>query len=422
MLTLEGFRKVIGYNPYHFWGLSNSKIPVKSECNTLVQQYAWQNSDAIGRNEIQEALNEAHSRLYDHLGYRIGPQYVTRELQYPRPHNRNLSASRHIGGDGRLLPVNVREGFVRAIGVEAHTEINLNAAVSYSDENKDGVKDTATIVVTATAVSGLDPAEIAIYTPDCDRTDGTIGTEAAWRIEPISATIEGNKLTIKAPLWLFVKNELYEGIGNNGLDPDNPSNFSQSVKVYRRYTDPNGTTEATAQAVLYWEANPPHFCSSGNVTDISTDPAATGYAIARAGIRESRTGDVIPGQAVYDATNDKWAGVVWHAHRQPDRVKVRFLAGAYLEERPDTAPDGGDWKTVVARLAIADMERRICGCHGANRYIDTWQTDLARISGNAEELYRVSEGDLINPFGTRRGHIYAFRAVRNLALTRAFSI
>jgi hypothetical protein len=71
------------------------------------------------------------------------------------------------------------------------------------------------------------------------------------------------------------------------------------------------------------------------------------------------------------------------------------------------------YQVVVARMAAAELARPICACDVANRELYRWQFDLARTSGANDEGYgAVSATDLDNPFGTRRGHVYAWRFVK----------
>jgi hypothetical protein len=73
------------------------------------------------------------------------------------------------------------------------------------------------------------------------------------------------------------------------------------------------------------------------------------------------------------------------------------------------------WRVTVARLAAAELARPICACDEANREIFRWQFDLARTAGAGDEAYgAIAAGDLDNPFGTRRGHVYAWRQVKQL--------
>lgn len=416
LLPLESFRRIIGWNPFHFWGLANSTVPVTSACNALVKQYAWQAADAAGRTEIQEAILTAEKRLRDHLGFSVAPHYVTETLTWPRFHDRRAWNLSHTDGDGRWLSVRLSEGHVRAVGVETRTLIDGAVAVTYSDEDGDDLDETATISV-ATTVTDSD--QIAVYFGASDRLDSEAVGEK-WRIAPLSVSISGGTATIKGRAWQFVKPLKYEGVGTAALDPATAANFVTTVAVYRRYTNPDGNTTATSQALLIWETPPwPDWalctgCSSG--TDNSTDPAAEAYGIARAGIRDAAAGIVAPGRAAYNATTGVWSATNWGICRPPDRVTVRVLAGVALED----GQMARRWQTVVARLAAAELARPICGCEMANRELYRWQFDLARAAGANDEQFAISAQDLDNPLGTRRGQVLAWKEVKALRNTIGF--
>lgn len=66
-------------------------------------------------------------------------------------------------------------------------------------------------------------------------------------------------------------------------------------------------------------------------------------------------------------------------------------------------------------MAAAEMPRKICACDESNRELHRWQFDVARSAGANDEAYgAVSDIDINNPFGTRRGQIYAWKEVRAL--------
>ena len=71
------------------------------------------------------------------------------------------------------------------------------------------------------------------------------------------------------------------------------------------------------------------------------------------------------------------------------------------------------FRMLVARLACAEMTRRICACDQANREWSNWQFDISRL--NSPETYQMKTDDLNNPLGTRRGHIYAWQQFKSLA-------
>jgi hypothetical protein len=216
-----------------------------------------------------------------------------------------------------------------------------------------------------------------------------------------------NLATITGKAWLLVKPELYEGIRVSPQDPA-PATLSDvymtTLDVYRRTTETDGQTTDDAQAVLLWEAGPcPAWACAASGS--STDPASVGRTIARAGIRDSRTGLVIPAQAVYDATAGTWsgAGCLATCVRLPDRVTVRYLAGYPAQ------PDGSMNRSLavaVSRLAMAEMTRPLCACDSANQQFHYWNS--------VPEGDEYNPADLDNPFGPRRGHIDAWKRARSL--------
>lgn len=390
LLPLESWRQAIGYSPWHFWGLSGNLVPVTSQCNSLVSKWSWQAADAVGREDIKAAIATAEDRLREYLGYSVAPHYVTEEITWP-----GLT----LGSDLRRLAVKLREGLIQAAGTELLTSIGT-ANVTYTDDDGDGLKETFTATI---VTSETDPARLAAYFSAADRLQGAaVGPE--WRIEPVSISIAGGTATIKGHAWLLVRPVLYEGVGKTPIDPGDATKFVTTLDIYRR------TTDSSVQATLTWESPPwPAWCCASPAAGTSTDPAAIGTAVARVGIRDARVGLVTPAAAVYDASSGTWSGTWPTSCRPPDRVTVSYLAGA----PPANGATDRAWQPIVARLAAAELARRICACEAANRELFTWQQDLTR-TGSGSELFATSRDILDNPFGQRRGHVYAWRAVKNL--------
>lgn len=408
LLPLDRWREIMGFHPWHFWGLTNATTPLSSACNGLVTEYSWQAVDAAGRNEIRAAILTAEARLREHLGFSPAPHYVEETLSIPDYYDSGSYRLTNAGADGRWATIQLGEGYVQAVGVESRTLIG-SANVAYSDADGDGLDETFTATI---ATAQTDPAKIAVYFAAANRLDGEAVSER-WRIQPVSVSISSGIATIKGRSWLLVKPLLYEGVATDGLDPDTASNFVTAVEVYTRTTDPAGTTTATSQAMLIWETAPwPGWacCGSGDgFGSSSLDPAALAYAVARAGIRDSRLGLVAPAQAGYNATDGVWAVSSWSLCRPPDRVTVRYYAGYPLTD----GQMNRDWQTIVARLAAAELNTRICACNDAHRELFRWQFDPS----NGEDA-SISLNDLDNPLGTRYGHIYAWRRIRDLRIMR----
>lgn len=420
LLFLESWRNIIGYHPYHFWGLSNYLTPITSACNSLVKQYGWQSIDAAGRWDIREAILNGESKLLKQLGYSIAPHFVEKTLMFPHYPNVRVDQLGYAGADDRWISVNVQEKKLIQAGVMALAEIGT-ANVVYSDANGDGLNDTFTVSI-PTSVTEAD--EIALYFVAADRLDSDPISDR-WRIGPIKTTISGNVATIKGPSWILVKPILYEGVSTNTLDPTDASNFVTQVMVYQRYCNPTGTTNDTAQALLIWETPPyPDWCTCGcsgttpfSASDDIADPAALGYALARVTIRDGENGIVGVGEAVYNTTDSKWYAVRWGYTRPPDRIIIRYYAGYPLVN----GAIAQNMMRLSTWIGSAELNRRICACDNANRELFRWQEDLAA-PGVDGMSYNITQDDLNNPFGTKRGHIEAWRLVRNERILDGFAV
>jgi hypothetical protein len=427
LLSLEEFRRVLGWSPWHFFGLSDTTYtPVNDACDDRLREYAWQRTDAAGRAEIAEAIESAERMLRGYLGFDVAPRYREDTLPWPRYYD--TSRERHANWDatGRFIAPRIPLGaYVQAVGVESLTLVDTvsvaGADLVFTDADGDGLYDTFTATV---ATAETDPDQIALYHAAANRLDGEAAGER-WRIRPVSVSISGGTATIIGRLWLLVRPVLYEGVGAGAPDPTDitaAGPYAQSLEVYQRETNPDGVTREDAQAVVIWETTPCHgwwcccdSCSDATLdpTNSPRDPAATAYALARAGIRDGAGGRVGIGEALRNATTGIWAAQSWGACREPDRVIVRTYAGYPLE--------GGQmdrrFQRIVARLGMAELARPLCACEHANRELHRWQFDLARSSGNNDEQFGyISREDLSNPFGTRRGHVRAWKDVRALRL------
>lgn len=394
-LHLEHWRRMFGGNPWHFWGLSNSTVPVDSRCQDLTYQYAWQHADQAGRHEISQAITRAEALIAEYLREDLAPTYHEETVIYPHPGDHRLFRSSPVTPHGTWLPVQLRRGSVRVVG--ALTESTpVVAALTYSDEDGDGLNETATAIVTVP--TGTQETEIVarFLLADCgpriDRPEPPIR----------SVSLSGTTATITLDAWTLVRPIRYEGVNRAGLDPDTSGVLADAIEVFRRYISAGGTTTTDAQATLIWETTPPDgiWCDTAQ-----SDPAGEYRAIARVALTDARRGLVAPVQA-QQASGD-WSVIDWSRCRAPDRVIVRYQSG-----RDATLTT--DWQVVIARLAAAELSRPICACASANREIYEWQQDLSRTGAAGTDLFQAP-ADLTNPFGPRRGHLEAWRMVQRHA-------
>jgi hypothetical protein len=409
ILPLEFWRQIIGYNPWHFWGLAdNNIVPVTSKCNDVVHEYGWQGTDEAGRADIRAAILNAENIIKDNIGFWPAPVYTESKVAWPRYNNQRHYRLARVDVRGGWLPVDTGDGHIQVCGVEAFTLIEADQMVVYSDEDGDGLDENATITLPTTVT---DPNEIAIYVQTASRLLEDNELSERWRIEPVNVTISGGFATIKGKSWQFVEPILYEDKSHYPIDPTFAATFMPAISVYRRYTNMAGVDSNTdSQSALIWESRPCNCCGSTILN--STDPASEGWVAGRAGVRDSYNGYVTPAEATWDAVNLQWVHPCncMDTCGEPDKVLIRYLAGLPL----DSYGWMQNWmRTTVARLATAEMTRRICACDQANREFSNWQLDVSRT--NSTETYSVSPELLSNPLGTRRGHLYAWQQIKNLA-------
>lgn len=407
MLPLETWRRLLSWNPWHFWGLSDSQYtPIDGACSDLVYKYAWQGTGAGSRGEIERAIRDAERKFRNYMHFRPAPEYVSETVQFPTYHQPLGVWRGRAAIDGRWPSVQVPEGYVQGLGVESLTLIGT-ANLAYTDEDGDGLLDTftATIVTTQT-----DSTKIAVYFASADRWDDSpVGPH--WRIEPVRVSISGGVATVKGRRWQVVKPVLYETQDQETpLDPTESSTFVTTLEVYVRTLDPTGTTVTNSQVAYTWESLPHadwwgvYCCSS----DGSTDPAATATAAGRGGVRNSRLGLVSVGSALYNSTTSTWDGVEWGHCRTPNTVTVRYLAGYPLQNGEMVE----EYARIIAYLAAAELPAPACEDYTVFKRMHYYQFDMSRGAGQMDEQYSITQQDLQNPFGTRRGQVIAWRDLR----------
>jgi len=415
LLPLDTWRQDIGLNPWLFWGLAdNNIIKDNAKCSGLLREYSWQGTDMAGRDDLRRAIERAEEMLFNLLNYRVAPQYIeTKPLPWPRFYEANMVRWQDMDATGRRVAMLAPEFHIQAMGIEQLTAIGLNTALVFSDEFNTGFDDTFTITLPTTVT---DVSQIAVYFSAAERFDDT-RTIDRWRIEPLSITISGGNVTIIGRRWLIVRPILYEAPTLNAINPTNAANFATTLDVYQRTTNGDGATTDTCQATLVYETSDCGGWGAGFCCDPlngSTDPGTVGYVIARAGIRSRELGLITPAQAAYNASTGLWSSGCCYV--EPDRVILRYLAG-YPLERGQMAQR---WKQATTMLAAAELKRRVVACRETNERLHDLQLDMA-LQSTETERYQRSQADLDNPFGTRLGHIQAWKMANNNILRRGYS-
>lgn len=255
-------------------------------------------------------------------------------------------------------PIKLRNAKVRRLGNEELTFIG-NANVSYVDRDGDGLAETFTV---SQATTVTDANDLAVY---------FVAADGVGRVQPVNVSINSGIATITGAAWLLARPVLYDRPVPEYLDPTNPANYVTTLDVYQR---------TAGESVVSYTYHP------GITTP--TDPNYGTWTILDA-----------DNGLVYLAPDACQPFAIFGCNDHPTHVTIRYEAG----------DDPTRWYQAVVRFALAELARPICGCDRENQAIRAWQQDLAQT--NSDVTFQVSQDDLSNPFGTRAGAIYAWKAI-----------
>lgn len=402
LLPLDEFRRIMGFNPFHFWQLANDTTPIRAACNPLVMEYAWQNVDAVGRSEIREAIMRAEERVKTLLDFAPAPRPELDTISMPQFYDPRQGYLSSADAKGRWLSMGLNSYKVQSIGALT-VETIADAAPAITDADGDTLYDTFTLTVNT---SITDATQIAVYFAAANRLDSA-GLVERWRIQPVSVAISGGVATITGRAWSIIKPALYEGVGTGQLNPQTLTNYPTLLTVARRYIDTSN------QGAFIWESSPGGSCAT------DTDPSAIDSTDARFVIRNSDVSLIAGEAAVMDADTSEWLSNGWPVDYPPERVTVNYIAGEPLVNGQMSER----YKVIIARFAAAELARPLCGCEEASAAASYWQFDLAQTAGAQNgETYAAPFAAMDNPFGTRRGHVYAWSELKGGARLQRASV
>jgi hypothetical protein len=334
LLSLPRYAEIMGIAPLHFAGASAGSIsPVgvfvisDRQCNDVWPRFSWQDSDRVSHYDLSMAIKQAEADIASILGRWPGPAYISAEIHMmPRHHRRELLTG---GLDFRGFRTAVEthwKGFIAA-GQRATTLIGTatvaGGTLVYSDEDSDGLFETATITLTTTVTAAC---EVKVF---------FAGESAnpAWEIRPPrSVTISGGSATLVFDSWLFLDPETLSRFPtSDGFTPIDMgagvSDLVTSVEVYREYID---TTARSAQ--LYWRSDG----VTGGIFSLGQNCACGGTGCPQCQMVSQNgcilgwdpgNGLVSPVPADYSTDDGQWNAVAPSIGRQPDAVKIWYQAG-----------------------------------------------------------------------------------------------
>jgi len=409
LLSLDDYARLTGINPAHFNGAAATDVtPIdRNACQDLWVQYSWQQSDIVSREDLAMSIAEAEAAIADLMGYWPAPVWVSEDvLPYPRFHRPDRVQYGQTNVHGYVKGIRARWGQIIAPGRRA-VSCEKGVAIVYSDADGDGYDETATVSMATTLT---DAREVKVY------FTGHSGARE-WEIRPPrTKSISGGTFTATFWAWQMIDPDLWEALPTtddlHAIDWTDSDNLETTVDVCREYNDP---TQVSAR--FYWEPLPPL------MTDLYTctpdEPGALTTQDGVCHVRDSGAGDLVPMAATYDSANAAWDSDSLTVCRDPDFVKAWYYCGAiddgYLAStRLD--PLSLPLARAIMWLATARLERPLCACSNVTSLSQSLQSDLS-VAG--ERGHILSDDTLNCPFGTKRGEILAWRAIKKMFPQRA---
>lgn len=375
LLCIDDWAKYMAIHPDAWNQVVNPVNPYAGACDRVWIQEGWLDQGTgriVGREDVARAIATAEEMIAHALGFWPAPMWITAE-EHPWP----LPAR---GAQTSYPPIIADWGYIIEGGQRALTAIALNEPLVYSDEDGDGVLDTATITITAAQMTAADAAwqEVAVF------FDGE--TDDTWLIRCVdvvedalgNVTITGRRSQFVDPaLWLVA----------DDIDLSVNANFVTQVDVYRRYND------TSAQAQLCWKG--------GGGT---CDPTICSETCQNAclSIQDHRTSIVhtIPGTYAAGA----WTSTSFSIPRLPDAVRLWYFSGMLLQANGRIKPLMAE---AIVRLANTYLVEEPCGC-AQTKWRWTRDREEAEINFYDAQL-------CMSAFGTTmKGALFAWSVIKRI--------
>lgn len=378
LLAPDDYARLMAINPCAFNQVMNPAHSPHNTCEDIWLQNGYTGGDQriVGREDVAQAISQAEELIANALGFWPAPKWILSDEQpWPVPHR---------GCQVTWPKIKARWGYVQQGGIEALSIITSGAAITYSDEDGDGVLDTATITVTAAAMAaaGATLAEVEVYYPN-----GSIyfpcEPMAAWQVRPVTKCQDGaGNVTIIARRCQFVHPMGW--LDSVPLSLADNANFLTTVDVYRHYTIPNPAAQ------LVWNPTGLTLCEGGTGCVEACGDACLIVDDSRVGIVRTPLTSYAAGVWTYTtSTNSGY----------PAKVRLWYKSGLYALSNA--------MQEAIVRLANVFLPEAPCGC-GLTR--QRWDRDREE-----QDINTIDAALAFSAFGTAaRGAVFAWTTVKRL--------
>ncbi|KKN78144.1 hypothetical protein LCGC14_0353710 [marine sediment metagenome] len=403
-LSLDRWAEILGIDPRHFNQVTTSAKP-PNLCSQVWKQYAWQENDQIGREDVAQAIAQAEEMFESEVKYKLLPDWqVDERAHLTKAGFPDVLSMNSLDARGFPHAIQTLFGHLVSGGIEAKTLIQAGVGVTYTDTDGDSYPETATIIVATTVI---DPEQIAVYFPGENGRD-------EWEIKPLNdpltrrraITIAGGVATIIVARELLVDPDLWNALAPEAVDGNVDANFLSTVDIFQHFNDPQ-------QAVtLMWSPRPNLCgCASGSCPTCAHS-TQTGCLI----INDHRIGSFHFRPATWNATTEEFDAASFAVGRNPDNARLWYYAG--FRDMSNDAPNlemERQLERTIAYLSLTLMRRPVCGCNNIQELFKQMNQDLAlNISTSAgSESFQLSDRALLNPWGTKRGALLAWQLAQS---------
>ena len=393
----------MGLDPIHFAQGFSILRPLGNACEDIWFQYDWQDGDKVSRDQIARHIADAERDIADACSYWPAPTWVEDERHpYIAPAD-VAKVGKGYGTRGLFKTIQLDRGYLISGGVRA-TDLLGTESYTTEDADGDGYDEWAifTVTVTDDQAAALDTCEVHAFfkvydAADADntRTDpSSTGADETWRIRPIRTTLSGTTLTIRIYRWDLFRPNLQDTLSAEQIDADDVDNYVDEVTFYRVYNDPS-------DQVLFGWANEVSGC----------DSPACAWATQTGCLKVSNTrnAQATVQPSTWDADDEEFDRACWSESTEPQLVWINYYAGYRPEGTLPCDLLDNWWARTIAWLATARMDIKLCTCSNVSETVDWLRMD-ARVTVPGRAI-TVTPDDISNPFGSRRGEIWAWRRV-----------
>lgn len=404
LLSLPRFARIMGIPPMRFYrGMTpaiNPMLFADGGCDDLWFKYDWQDTDKASWYQLATTIESVEQELANLIGYWPAPVFIAEEdHKYPGPHYQEFKAYGQTI-KGYMKSIDLSYGKIIAAGRRATTLVGTattaGGTLVYSDTDGDGYSETATITIPSLLT---DRNEIKVYYTGK-------GGEPDWEIRmPRRLVASGASISIVFDAWQLINPDLYEDYptsnGMSAIDISTTANYVTSVEVYREYVD-----NSQAPVEFYWESAC-EFCG-GSGCDACNATSQDGCFY----MRDANNGIIALSPASY--SDSQWVSDEWVEGYEPDTAKVWYYAGAVDQKYKrglSTEPLSDFWARIIAYVAVARLERPLCGCTNISALSDKLREEyLLSTSGHS---FFVPQDIQQCPLGTKWGEVWAWRQIHH---------